>query len=647
MTEAVGFQEWLLADHQGAFAMGTPTGIRRRKYHGYLMGIAGRAQCAGLVDFELELGGRPLWPHAYGTADATGETIAPPVSPHWVRFREEPYPSWRWELPEGEFILGLQPGPLGGMRLGLEWKPRDPTAPRVSLRLRPFLALRDLHGMGGSEWDFRALEDGVWEARTAQHPALFCKASGKWQWSSAPVWHERFHYSEERARGYDFRERLFSAGTWNCALEARAELHWAWSREHLTELPAAARAPRPARVSDFVLNDPPGIVAGYPWFGEWGRDTFIALPGVVAAALDRGAADAAWEWAFQLLERWGQWIARDGALPNLIDRGGEPQWESADATLWWIHSLAALWQMALLERRRADELQGRFAPSLAAAITAIQAGRHAFLRIDRDGLLEVTAPHATWMDARIFNKGDDRDRAVTPRTGRLPEIDALWVQAHGLHRLWSEQSTPSELESMARLALELREADRPNRVFLHSLPLAPSFVLGDDRSLAEDLARLEARLRTPVGLRTLDPSAPGYRGHCAGDQPTRDEAYHQVTVWPWLGAHFEMAQARRKRGGKRGESPMETDMTGTMETALAQRAPIEGHIPEIFDGDAPHAPRGAPAQAWSLACFEEARYRARMKLDQRLSRVIAQRWTERGERAPRRRGRPAGEGILR
>jgi predicted glycogen debranching enzyme len=625
-------EEWLLVDHRGAFAMGLPDGTRDRKYHGFLMGISGRDELSGLTDFELFADEEPLWPHRYAQgAGSQAEVVSPPIPASWSGFRENPYPCWRWELPGGTLEVRLEPAIPSGVRFVFVWDGSH----SLAVKFRPFLGMRNLHQLGGTEWTCSEdISSGIWKALSASGAALFCKPYGNWQWASAPVWHERFVYSEERERGYEFMERLYSAGEFKVSLELnrRAELHWSFkgsfketSRDDSSdqrETQARPKLTRPTpRVFDFVVNDPPGIVAGFPWFGEWGRDTFISLPGIVAASLaspEENAAEEIWDWSMALLERWGAWIEKEGMLPNLIGENGVPQWDAADATLWWIHSLASLWQISLTEQKEGTRLRRRFAPLLANAILAINEGRHRHLTRVDTGLLQVNTSHSTWMDAQVHG------RAVTPRTGALPEINALWFQARCLHQLWSEDLREEGLERFADLVLQIQEPGRPNRVFLHSLPLAPSFVASvafgarkvAASSLDADIKWIEQELWTPVGLRSLSSEQRGFRPRCEGTQEERDLAYHQGTVWAWLGGHFEMAKARQN--------------SNSASIALRPRSSIEGHFAEIFDATEPHAFRGAPAQAWSLACLEEAAFRRRMKLDQRLARLLSRQSPDKG-----------------
>ena len=610
-TRASNAFEWIVADRLGAFAMGTATGLRTRKYHGFLQGIAGRAECAGLVDFEMLWGDQPLWPHQFrsleGQSVKTGMTILPSFE-----LRHDGSPSWSWELAPGARLgFAVEALPRVGIRLTWRFTGRKKLLAGHRLKIRPFFALRNLHALGGDRWEWQRLdEEGRVRVLGEGGKELACQIDSALAWASDPVWYERFEYSEEIVRGYDACENLFSAGTLEMDPARESEAHWilSWEAASLDRAKRKRDSISSSRVQDFVLEQPAGVVAGYPWFGEWGRDTFISVPGIVAAKLHDGESmTSVLRWTGEIMEGWGRFIGETGMLPNLVEKEGTHQWESADATLWWTHSLASLWQLSLSPRFEAlSGLVHSQRKRLDQAIQAIRSGKHSFLRVRPDGLLEVTMAHTTWMDARVDG------HSVTPRVGLAPEINALWFQAQALQILLSERNL-GELRALSRLLhREIGERERPNRVFLHSLPLSPSFVFQELEWLHTDVERMEQSLWTPVGLRTLDPHDPDYSSSCCGPQRARDMAYHQGPAWAWLAGHFEMAKARMGRTAQVSQrGPMLSEET-------LEGMPIAGHISEIFDSEAPFAARGAPAQAWSLACLEEHRVRQREDLDARV-----------------------------
>lgn len=618
-------KEWLVTDGHGAFAMGTETGVRTRKYHGFFMNVPGRSTSALFLDLEIECCGHQLWPHCYSGQNVP--VFYPDPKQIEVKFSTDPYVHWKWKLPEGELEFSVTACLPRGIQLAWKWLANKTTDSQINgerlFRVRPFIAGRDIHSTGGDVWRRKSSNDhhGLMQAITDSGHTLditeLCDTN-ELSWLENPHWYRSFFYQQEAERGYPANEDLFSSGEW------RKSAHDSFQFTLQLNTSNANQQKRPDKclkinkqhpIMNFVLNEPPGIVAGFPWFGEWGRDTFISLPGIVAARIQAGEdPKTVMKWATHLLKRWSAWVSDFGMLPNLIEPSGEPQWESADGTLWWCHSLAALWQISLGNKTGFEKFVEDFSPLLKTVIRTIKQGRHRFLQFsDDDGLLIATCEHGSWMDARVHGK------AVTPRLGKLPEINALWFQAQCLDFLWDNitQSLPSALVTLGKKALQCGtqgiEKHRPNRIFFHSLPLAPSFVLNNHSALEQDMSWITACLWTPVGLRTLDPDHPHYHKQYLGSQEQRDNAYHQGTAWGWLGGHYEMALARLNKN---------TRKEMTFPSATLAMMPIQGHIVEVFDPELPFTPRGAPAQAWSLACFEEAKARQSWELDLKLSDLL-------------------------
>ncbi len=636
--------EWLVADRIGGFAMGTPSGIRTRKYHGFAMSSPGRRETAFLADLEFSVGNQPLWPHRY----AQGVIDHPDVVEacrQGFELNSDGAPSWSWEVDGGRVRYSVASHSLGVITLTWERiKSQASVSPPASgaearalrLKIRPFFAFRSIHAVGGRPWAIeregasghfhvRALGSGgakecfirVSNGERSRHSTL--------AWRELPYWYRDFYYSEEVERGYPSSEDLFGAGYWETELRTKVEIRIAAEEKHLKR-PHRPATQRRGGVWDFALEEPAGVCAGYPWFGEWGRDTFVSLPGIAAARAAAGEPEkTTYYWIEAALERWERWIFTDGMIPNVLEGPeGKPQWDSCDATLWWTHALASCWVMFLDRPEWGNRLKRRFQRPLDAAVKSIQDGKHRFLRVDARGALNVVAAseaqaYASWMDARSGG------RAVTPRTGLLPEINALWFQVRCLQSLWRHGARPldSGLRELARTVMDCREVHRPNEVFLFSLPLAPAFVLalsgaasgeasGELRDYAGETGFPDnlRGLVAPCGLRTLSPASEGFKSRCSGTQEERDLAYHQGTIWPWLGAHLEMARAR-------GLAVPATHVAG-----FSGAQPIPGHIPEVFDAVAPHRWRGTPAQAWSLACFEELRDRIRRGSDERVRQLL-------------------------
>ena len=342
------------------------------------------------------------------------------------------------------------------------------------------------------------------------------------------------------------------------------------------------------------------VIAGYHWFGDWGRDTMIALPGLTLAT---GRPEV----ARQILLAFARCVD-GGMLPNNFpDAGGNPSYNTVDATLWFFEA-ARQYFSATQDR---DMLQQLF-PVLAAIIEAHRKGTRYNIHVDpADGLLYAGGPgvQLTWMDAKID------DWVVTPRTGKPVEINALWINALETQAAFARQlvKPSSNLEELAVQAkqsfqkfwnaeraccFDVIDAPsvgndaslRPNQIFPVSLPVSP-LTPEQQKSVVDICAR---RLLTSYGLRSLAPGETGFQGRYEGGPRQRDGAYHQGTVWGWLLGPFAVAHFRVYRDATAARRFLEP-------LAQSIRGYGLGTLGEIFDADAPFTPRGCIAQAWTVA----------------------------------------------
>jgi predicted glycogen debranching enzyme len=348
------------------------------------------------------------------------------------------------------------------------------------------------------------------------------------------------------------------------------------------------------------------IIAGYPWFTDWGRDTFIALRGLCLALgrLD-DARDILLDWAGTVSE---------GMLPNRFpDRGERPEYNSVDASLWYVVAVEDYFRALAAQRRDpARDVRESLAQAVAAILAGYARGTRYGIRPDADGLLAAGEPgvQLTWMDAKIGGW------VVTPRAGKPVEVQALWLNALKSAGRFSDRWQETFERGRAKFRERFWNADRgclydvvdvdhrpgavdpsfrPNQVF--AVGGLPELLLEGERA-RRVVDAVEARLWTPLGLRSLAPDEPGYMPHYDGSPARRDAAYHQGTAWPWLSGPFVEAWLR-----VRGATP-----AAKREARVRFLAPLLrhldeyglGHVAEIADAEPPHTPRGCPFQAWSL-----------------------------------------------
>ncbi len=669
--------EWLEADGLGGFASGTVGGIRTRRYHALLLVAhtppTGRLVLVNGFDAWLRTGGRS---YALTSQLYTPEVVEPDGAERLEDFTADPWPRWTFDCGgvriDQELLV-----PQGSAVAALSWRLREP-APAAELTVRPFLSGRDYHALHRENAAFRFEPEGRGPSRLFRPypdvPAVGVFANGTY--AHDPLWYRNFLYRRERERGLDAVEDLASPGTWRWDLQ-RGEAIWILAAEG-QELPAGSPAAclgifrgaeqrrrralgsQPRRAADSYLvrrNGGRTIVAGYPWFTDWGRDSFIALRGLCLAVgrLEPAAA---------ILLAWARTVS-EGMLPNRFpDAGTAPEYNSVDASLWFVVAVAALLRAAgpgngggaaaagvagaagtaggggvLVAGGVAGAGGGTGASGGAGAgggggllgaaerqalLEAVEAilggyagGTRYGIRADADGLLAAGEPGSqlTWMDARVDG------RPVTSRCGKPVEVQALWIHAlaAGAVNLASPAAARwHALAAQARVSFAARfwnaaagclydvvdvdhrrgavdAAMRPNQVL--AVGGLAEVLLPPERA-RQVVDAVEKRLWTPLGLRSLAPGEPGYRGRYEGDPRARDGAYHQGTAWPWLLGPFVEAWVRVRGGGEEAKRQARERFLAPLAAELGSYG--LGHLPEIADGDPPHTPRGCPFQAWSL-----------------------------------------------
>jgi predicted glycogen debranching enzyme len=482
--------------------------------------------------------------------------------------------------------------------------------------------------------DVQSVNGGLRVQSLAEAPPCYLR-SAECKVEAAHVWYRQYELAAERSRGLDHQEDHLHAGTFHCELGAGqsvtlvASTDPAASRDGAEALQARFSRDRallerceqahpqvaewPAWIKQLILaadqfvvarplagdTEAFSVIAGYPWFGDWGRDTMIALPGLLLAT---GRAEI----AAGVLRNWARWVDR-GMLPNRFPDAGEvAEYNTVDAALWFSEAVRQYYAAT-----RDLSLVREIFPAMTQIINEYTRGTRFNIHVDSlDGLVYAGEPgvQLTWMDAKVG------DWVVTPRIGKPVEVNALWLnalatQAKFAKALGGPAAPYATLAAQARQGFqqfwnsganccfdvidgpEGNDASlRPNQLL--AVALAESPLAAEQQRAVVDLCARE--LLASFGLRSLSPDAPQYCGRYGGDARRRDAAYHQGTAWGWLIGPFVHAFLR---------------VTSDPEQALTFLAPFENHLKihglgtasEIFDGDPPFAPQGCFAQAWTVA----------------------------------------------
>lgn len=620
-------REWLETNGIGGYASSTVSGANSRRYHAILVAAArppvGRVVL--LSKFEETL------VTADGRFDLSTSQYPGVVDPAGYRdlvsFRLDPFPVWTYAAGGVTVERSLFMA-HGENTTVVRWRLLDGDAGVVRLEVRPLITARDHHYLGVDH----ARVDLGYDQRSGlismqlspEHPPLFLAHSSA-QVAHEGYWFNNFEYAIEKERGFDHHEDLYQpfrlSFDLNCDAVIIASDHerLAHDAEDLRAAEIRRRADLVARsgvgrkywplvlaADQFVVGRGDGktVIAGYPWFSDWGRDTMIALPGLTLAC---GRPEIAKD----ILEEFGRHIS-EGMIPNRFpDKGETPDYNTVDATLWYIEAIRA-YTASTGDLDLARSLYER----LVNIIDWHMVGTRYDIGADSDGLLNCGEPgtQLTWMDAKVG------DWVVTPRNGKPVEIQALWYNAlmtvAGFAREFGDPGREADWLAAAEKARASFEdlfwneeagclydvvsgdgkdaAIRPNQILAVSLEHS---MLEPSRA-ARVVDTVASQLLTPFGLRSLAPSDPSYAGTYQGSPLERDGAYHQGTVWGWLIGPFVDAYRRTRAAGEPVDDRIREMLVPLLEHL--QQACV-GQISEIFDADPPHRPRGCPAQAWSVA----------------------------------------------
>jgi predicted glycogen debranching enzyme len=632
---AAARREWLVTNGLGGYASGSLLGAATRRYHGLLVAAleppVGRTVAVqGSLEWVVDAAAGvrvPLSTHEHGDGrlDPDGHRH---LESFWL---DGALPVWCYAI--GDAIVERRVWmPNGRSSTWLTFRLVRGGRP-MELELTPLLAWRDFHTLAPPPEPvaLEAAGMGVAVRFAADAPVLRLTATDGRFKPAADRYRDVLH-REETARGLDDRSDALVAGSFRLRLRPDATVGLLLSieldaDEELRRGPDASLADTRRRQADLlhrarateaepavqqlvlaadhflVERRPPArtVVAGYHWFGDWGRDTMIALPGLTLASGRPEEAAA-------ILRSFAAHV-RDGLLPNNFpDRTGtEPGYNTVDASLWYVVAIGR-YAEATRERALVEELL----PVVRDILDRHIAGTRHGIGVDpADGLLRAGEPgvQLTWMDARIG------DWVVTPRVGKPVEINALWYNALRFLAAWLDDAgdpTATTYDAAADLVLVSFRARfrgpaddhladvvdgpagddrtlRPNQVFALSLP--HPLLEGPE---AERVLRSLRPLVTSYGLRTLGPDHRDYRGDYGGDQVRRDSGYHQGPAWTWLIGAYVEAHLR---------------VHGDVAAARSFLAPFSDHlrdaglgsVSELVEGDAPHLPRGCIAQAWGVA----------------------------------------------
>jgi predicted glycogen debranching enzyme len=596
-------REYLVTSHGGAYAAGTISGCNTRKYHGLL--VAPQPQLDGddhvllsALDETVSYDNKEylLAVRRYpGQYQPDGHSLI-------AAFAANPVPCWTFKTGDAVIVKELlmdEPENRVVIQYTLKEGPSS-----VSLRLQPFVAFRNMHTVGKANsyanLSVNIVDKGIQMRLYASYDDLFMQVKGDSAFTNNGYWYYNTEYAVEKERGYESHEDLYSPGYFDVTLTKEQPVVFAAGlspdKIFSFKLRPSANTMKERLLKaakQFIINTEQGVAirAGYYWFGSWGRDTCIALPGLTLLTDNVPV--------FGLVVKTLEAGLKDGLLSN-AGIGKHALYNTVDASLWFVWSL----------QQYNVKIWATYKEALSSILYNYRQGTMFGIKMLDNGLITAGEEGValTWMDAVIGGV------PVTPRRGMVVEINALWYNAvcfcleaarnegdDAFVKEW--EALPAKIaasfvavfwdEEKQYLAdVENDWSVRPNQIFAVSLPFTP--LKPDMQKAVVDKVRNE--LLTPRGLRTLSPLDDRYRGHYDGDQLSRDHAYHQGTVWPWLLAHFAAAYLRTD---KAEALPVLEELYEGMSATLDECCLHS--VPEVFEGNFPYKAGGAVAQAWSVA----------------------------------------------
>ncbi|MCK4569725.1 MAG: glycogen debranching enzyme family protein [Bacteroidales bacterium] len=615
-------RELLRSNRAGAYSSRTIIGCNTRKYHGLLVApqpgidnenhilLSNMDEVVIQRDASFNLG-----IHKYPGG------VYNPGGHKYVRdFNTEPIPNILYRVGgvmlRKELIFAESHD-----RIMIRYTLEDAHSP-TKLRFNPFLAFRNIHKLSKANFDIndkhRKVPNGIRMRLYNGYTPLFMQFSKKVEYTHSPEWYYNIEYQEEMERGYDYQEDLFVPGFFEVEIKkgesivfcaGTSEVNPATIKRAFTA-EVKKRTPRDDfenclrnSAQQFIIkrDGKTWIVAGFPWFDRWGRDTFIALPGLTLVNDDPKSCKAVIDAMLTDLK---------GPLFPNIGEGSDSAYNSVDAPLWFFWTL----QQYADYTGEKKEIWNAYGRKMKMILDGYRKGTDFNIHMQDNGLIWAGAQgHAlSWMDAVVDGK------AVTPRIGLAVEVNALWYNAIRFSMELAEASGDDKFISKWKDIAEMIPASfvstfwdekhgyladyvdgegadwsvRPNQIIAASLPYR---AIGEEISMGV-IDVVQKELLTARGLRTLSPKNINYKGTYFGNQPERDRAYHQGTVWPWLFGHF--AEAYLRIHGKEGVNYIKDIYKGF--EAVMTEAGI-GSVSEVYDGDPPHLPGGTISQAWSVS----------------------------------------------
>ncbi|MEM3578817.1 MAG: amylo-alpha-1,6-glucosidase [Candidatus Bathyarchaeia archaeon] len=651
-------KEWVITNGLGGYASSTVLGVNTRKYHGMLVASfhPPRKRMVCITKFDEELKLENMFHPFYANEFHMG------IYPHGFRFLEEfllsPFPTYVYALQNVKVSKTIFTPYRKNATIAL-YTVENRNISDVEVNIFPILACRHFHAVV-DRWQnpprFAQKIRGKRVKINVEAPtATLIMEAVHGVYHQSERWLEKVYFREEHARGESHFDDWFQPGFFTfkvegetCekfALVAVANQDEAFAEEIADKMPATAydveglydaevkrferflekfyerHSKTEAKdwlswlvlAADTFIVEASGrsgkagrsVVAGYHWFEDWGRDTFIALPGLTLAT-------GRLEDARRIFQTFNEYSS-DGLIPNLIsDLNEQPDYNCVDATLWFVNAVLQY----LKYTGDFAFVQTNLWETMKTFVETLVKGAYVGMRIDADGLI-LHGPRMTWMDTIVNGKPS------TPREGKAVEVQALWYNALKTFELLAKRfKETSEAEKFAALAQKAKASFnekfwnqqknclfdvvderggsdpsvRPNQIFAVSLDFT---MLDKAKSkIVVDVVRRE--LLTPYGLRTLVKSDSRYVGVYQGDRRSRDLAYHNGTVWPWLLGPFTAAYLKTEGYGEYTREYAFKNFLAPLLTEHLFRAGL-GNVSEIFDGDPPHTPRGCIAQAWSVA----------------------------------------------